>query len=74
MFAETTLYMQNISSDKGPLSFRFNTVNFGLKFYPRPKGIRPGALEVNLGASAPYSSSYWMYHFGSITGQGNYYL
>jgi hypothetical protein len=74
VFGETTLYMQSLASDKGSLFFRFNTINFGLKFYPQPKGAKPGALEMNLGASAPYTSNYWMYHFGSITAQGNYYL
>ena len=77
VFAESQMYMQNVtaqlSSGKDNQFFRFNTVNFGLKFYPKI-GSRPNAAEVNVGASAPYTTNYWAYHFGSIMVQGNYYL
>lgn len=74
MFLETQVYMQSLASDTGATSYRFNTANFGLKFFPVPQGMKPGQMEMNLGASVPYSNQYWGYHYGSIMGQMNYYL
>ena len=74
IFVESAVYMQSLSSPKGSLFYRFNTVNFGMKFLPSGKGIEPGQIEVNLGASAPYTSNYWSFHYGSIMGQVNYYF
>lgn len=72
LFAETTFNMKGFTWTEGGL-FRFNVVSFGLKFYPRIQGIDERGLEMNVGASAPYTSNYWMYHFGSVMGQVNYY-
>lgn len=72
LFAETSLYMKTISGDAGP--FRFNQFTFGMKFFPSQKSKNPENVEVNMGASIPYSSAYWAYHFGSIMGQANIYL
>ena len=72
MFAETSLYMKTISGDAGP--FRFNQFTFGMKFFPSTKAADPQKTEVNLGASIPYSSAYWQYHYGSLMGQANFYL
>ena len=74
VFAESTFYMQNLKTAKGRLVYRFNTFNFGMKFYPKFKGMKPNAMEINLGASAPYTSNYWMYHFGAVNVQGVYYF
>lgn len=72
-FLETSLYMGNLAWDQGDI-FRFNLATFGLKFYPRVEPLDLGQVEINVGASVPYTSSYWMYHYGSIMGQVNYYL
>ena len=74
VFAETTLYMQSVPGETDPLAFRFNTFNFGLKFMPTIKGLQPEALEINLGAAAPYTTSYWRFHEGSVLLQGTLYL
>jgi hypothetical protein len=72
MFAETSLYMKSISGEAGP--YRFNQFTFGMKFFPGQKAKDPEKTEVNLGASIPYSSAYWQYHYGSLMGQANIYL
>jgi len=69
IFAETAIHMKNTSWP----DYRFNVVSFGLKFYPQPTDS-DGLMEVNLGASAPAAPNYWMYHYGSIMGQVNYYM
>ncbi|MCB9677364.1 MAG: hypothetical protein H6737_19815 [Alphaproteobacteria bacterium] len=72
MFAETSVYMATIGGESGP--YRFNQFIFGMKFFPSRKAKDPEKMEVNLGASIPYSSAYWQYHYGSLTGQANVYL
>jgi hypothetical protein len=72
VFAETSVFMSSLSGDFG--LYRFNTVTFGMKFFPRQKAEKPENTEINLGAAVPYSSAYWQYHFGSLTGQGVFYL
>ena len=73
IFAETSMNMKNLTWRDGG-AFRFNVFSFGLKFFPQLGGDRGQQdLEMNVGASAPYTSNYWMYHFGSIMGQVNYY-
>jgi hypothetical protein len=73
VFAETSLYMRNFNA-KDFETFRFNLMSFGMKFYPEFKGIEKRAMEINVGASIPYTSAYWMYHFGAISAQVNYYM
>jgi len=73
VFGETNINMKNLAWDQGG-SFRFNVMSFGLKFYPGSGGAGSGDMEVNLGASVPYTTNYWMYHFGSIMVQVNYYM
>lgn len=72
MFAETSLYMRPVGADgafEGGM-FRFNVVDFGLKFYPGQKHN----VEVNFGATVPYMQQWWQFHYGSVMGQLNYYL
>lgn len=72
VFAETQAYMKFINGGPlGSLPYRFNTSSFGLRFLPT---LDTGDLEVNIGASVPYTSNYWMFHFGSIMLQVNYFL
>ena len=73
VFTETNLHMKNVAWADGG-SFRFNILSFGMKFYPSVGNLEDGQIEINLGASAPYTSNYWMFHFGSIMGQLNYYM
>ncbi len=58
-----------------PSTYRFNVATFGLKFYPGTGAIGEDRdMEVNVGASIPFSVQYWQFHYGSIMGQFNYYL
>ena len=71
-FLETNFNMKNLGWDNGP--FRFNVITFGMKFFPaQPKG-KEDNLEVNMSSSVPYTSNYWMYHYGSIAAQMNYFM
>jgi hypothetical protein len=72
IFAETSYNMKNLSWAGGP--FRFNLVTFGMKFLLGGKKQGFDRMEANLGASAPYSSNYWMHHTGALTGQFVYAL
>lgn len=72
LFAESSGNMKHMFFKEAE-PFRFQVLSFGLKFYPSSSSIKHGDLEANVGASAPYASAYWMYHFGSIMGQLNYY-
>ena len=77
MFLESSVHMKNFGWEGG--IFRFNVVTFGMKFFPGRRaadGVDPQAnrqSEVNVGASVPYTTNYWQYHYGSIMGQVNYY-
>jgi hypothetical protein len=72
LFLETSVNMKNFEWESGP--FRFNVVTFGMKFFPSKSPDKINDLEVNMGTSVPYTSNYWMYHYGSIMAQTNYYL
>lgn len=72
MFLETSGQLKNITFSEGR-PFNFTVLTFGLQFMPQPKGLDPGQLQVNIGANVPYATSYYMYHFGSIMAQINYY-
>lgn len=72
IFAESSLLIKNQSGAAGP--FRFNQIAFGLRFFPLRKAKNPDNVEINLGASIPYTSAYWQYHYGAVVGQTNIYL
>jgi hypothetical protein len=72
LFLESNINMKNFEWENGP--FRFNVVTFGLKFFPSKSTKNAEDLEINMGTSVPYTSNYWMYHYGSIMVQTNYYL
>jgi hypothetical protein len=78
IFLETTAYQQGLSDTLGAQewkgSYAFNGLNFGIKFFPTISGVDKGDFEANVGASVPYYTDYWMYHYGSIMGQGNLYF
>jgi hypothetical protein len=71
VFLETNLQVKNLGREKGP--FTFDTVSFGMKFFPKFANKSSNPLEVNAGASIPAITNYWQYHFGSIMLQGNYF-
>lgn len=75
VFVESGVHMKQLTRQGG--SFRFNTVSFGMKFFPK-KDKRYDTVsddvEVNMGANVPYSYNYWTYHLGSAIVQGNIYL
>ncbi len=68
MFVETQLNMKNFDWEGGV--FTFDTLSFGMKFYPGKKGRD----EVNVGATLPYATRYWQYHYGALMGQVNHYF
>jgi hypothetical protein len=72
VYMETNMYMKGFGHEQIG-SFRFNTVAFGIKFVNR-KGAATDRYVSGIGATAPYTSNYWGYHFGSIMGDVNYYL
>lgn len=72
IYMETSTTMKALAWDGGN-SFRFNVLTFGLKIIGRQKSGDP-QYEIGAGATAPYSTNYWGYHVGSITGDLNYYL
>ncbi len=66
-FLETSLYMKHLGWEEGS-SFRFNIISFGISFFVHKD------MLATLGASAPYTTNYWGYHYGSIIGDYSYYL
>jgi hypothetical protein len=72
IFMETSSTMKALAWEEGN-AFRFNVLTFGLKIIGRQKSGDP-QYEIGAGASAPYTTNYWGYHVGSITGDLNYYL
>lgn len=72
LFGETSIQAKNLTFAEGK-PFNFTVLTFGMKFMPVPNGMDPGQLQINVGANVPYSTNYWMYHFGSIMAQINYY-
>jgi hypothetical protein len=72
IYMETSVTMKALGWDEGG-SFRFNVVTFGLKIMGRQPSGDP-QYEIGVGATAPYTTNYWRYHQGSITGDLNYYL
>ena len=70
-FLETNLHMKNLAWEGGP--FRFNVLSFGMTFEPLPAASNTDLL-VMVGASVPYTSNYWMYHYGSIMAKMTLYL
>lgn len=71
LFGETGWDVKNLTFSAG--SFRFNTAMVGMKFLPNMPNSEPGSLELNVGASIPYATQYWKFHFGSVMAQVNYY-
>ncbi len=75
VFLETGVHMKQLTRDGG--SFRYNTATFGMKFFPKKDkrtDQQSDDVEVNMGASVPYTYNYWTYHFGSVMVQSNLYL
>ena len=72
VFLESDFQIKNITRENGP--FTFDTVSFGMKFFPKFANKSSNPLEVNAGASIPMITNYWQYHFGSIMLQGNYFM
>ncbi len=72
VYMETSTTMKALGWEEGG-TFRFNVLTFGIKVMGRQKNGDP-QYEIGTGASAPYTTNYWGYHVGSITGDFNYYL
>ncbi len=71
-FVETSVYMKDISWEQGD-AFAFNTFTFGIKFFDQ-KDARNSKYEVGTAANIPYYYKYWRQHYGSITGDLNWYF
>jgi hypothetical protein len=73
IFLESQVHMKDLAWEMG--NYRFNTMSFGMKFYPALKSMKKKKqMEVNFGATVPYTANWWMFHYGSIMGQMNWYL
>ena len=72
IYMETSSTMKALAWEEGN-AFRFNVLTFGIKVIGRQQSGDP-QYEIGAGASAPYTTNYWGYHNGSITGDFNYYL
>ena len=72
IYMETSTTMKALGWEQGG-SFRFNVLTFGIKIIGRQESGDP-QYEIGAGASAPYTTNYWGYHVGSVTGDLNYFL
>jgi hypothetical protein len=71
MFLESNVNMKNFSWEGK--AFMYNVVTFGMTFYPKKDGEEVSEkLNVDMGATVPYSRQYWAYHYGSVMGRVNY--
>jgi len=73
LFLEGGTDVKNLTWKDGGV-FTFTTATFGIKFFPKVGKREPQALEANIGATMPFATNYWAYHYGSIMGQATYYL
>lgn len=71
-FMETSVYMKDLNWDRGD-AFAFNTLTFGIKFFDSKKPNN-SAYEAGAVANVPYYYKYWRQHYGSITGDLNWYF
>jgi len=67
VFMETTYISKAAPSDDAS-PFTFNQIAFGIRFQGK------GNMLVGTGASVPYASNYWKYHYGSVLADFNYYM
>ena len=67
IFMETTYISKSAPSDDAK-PFTFNQIAFGIRFQGK------GNTLVGTGASVPYASNYWKYHYGSVLADFNYYM
>ena len=67
IFMETTYISKSAPADDAK-PFTFNQVAFGIRFQGK------GNTLVGTGASVPYASNYWKYHYGSVLADFNYYM
>jgi hypothetical protein len=72
VFFETSSYMKGFGDEELGV-FRFNQLTFGMK-YVQARSKSKDKLEAGFGASAPYTTNYWSYHYGAIMGDAIYYL
>ncbi len=71
-FVESSVYMKDIAWDRAD-AFAFNTFTFGIKFFEKDKGTN-SKYEVATATNIPYYYKYWRQHYGSITGDMNWYF
>jgi len=67
VFMETTYISKAAPSDDAS-PFTFNQIAFGIRFQGK------GNTLVGTGASVPYATNYWKYHYGSLLADFNYYM
>jgi len=72
-YFETSTYMKGMFDETVPSFFRFNLVTFGIKFVQRKTATKDRS-EIGIGASAPYSSYYWGYHYGAVMADYNFFV
>lgn len=82
LFLEGSGNVKNIGGQAG--AGYFNVVTFGMRFFPSrekaPKGRSNAQMpvdnnvQVDMGATVPFSTNYYSFHFGSVFGQATLYL
>lgn len=70
LFLETGITAKDFAWEGA--AFQFDTATFGMKFFPTAKNRR--ADEINAGATVPYVTRYWQYHYGSLALQYSHYF
>ena len=78
VYVEGNFYMKDFINDRKGSPFAFNTVTFGLKFRKKAEKDQYGRsienkFEGAIGTTVPVQHAYWLYHYGSITGDVNIY-
>ena len=78
VYVEGNMYMKDFVNDRQGMPFAFNTITFGMKFRKKAETDQYGRpidnkFEGAIGTTVPVQHAYWLYHFGSITGDVNIY-
>src|SRR5690606_22201528 len=67
LFVEGQMDLKNVTWKEGG-TFAFNTVTFGIKFFPKVANAKPRSIEANVGASLPVGTNCLAHIFGSVMG------
>lgn len=73
LYLEASAHFKNIGGAAGPGAF--NVASIGMKFFPSRKGDGVNEnVQLDVGASVPFATNYYAFHYGSIVTQANLFL